>query len=140
MRDNINVDGLKFLPREIEDVLLEHPAVDDCAVVGLPDPIRYQRPAAMVVLAAQTDLPAMVAELHAFCRWRLDFHKVPTCFYFTEAIPRTELGKINRDALIELMTQSEQLHTVSDETRGGLIPRWSQSLRPNIPTSRSSSV
>jgi len=107
LRDNINVDGLKFLPREIEDVLLEHPAVVDCAVVGLPDPIRYQRPGAMVVLSGKADRPTIAAELQAFCRARLDFYKVPTCFYFTEAIPRTELGKINREALIELMMHSE---------------------------------
>ncbi|HEX7679438.1 MAG TPA: fatty acid--CoA ligase family protein, partial [Thermoanaerobaculia bacterium] len=106
LRDNINVDGLKFLPREIEDVLLEHPAVDDCAVVGLPDPIRYQRPGAMVVLSGQADRPAIAAELQTFCRERLDFYKVPT-FYFAETIPRTELGKINREALIEMMTGSD---------------------------------
>src|SRR5688572_28992574 len=62
LRDNINVDGLKFLPREIEDVLLAHPAVKDCAVVGLPDPIRYQRAGAMVVLAEQADRSAIAAE------------------------------------------------------------------------------
>lgn len=110
LRDNINVDGLKFLPRDIEDVLLAHPAVDDCAVVGLPDPIRYQRAGAMVVLAEQADRSASVAELQTFCGERLDFYKIPVFFCFTDAIPRTELGKINRDALIELMTRSEQLH------------------------------
>ena len=99
------VDGLKFLPREIEDVLLDHPAVDDCAVVGLPDPIRYQWPGAMVVLAEQADRSAIVDELQAFCRERLDFYKVPVRFYFTEAIPRSELGKVNREALVELMTR-----------------------------------
>lgn len=106
LRDNINVDGLKFLPREIEDVLLQHPAVDDCAVVGLPDPIRYQRPGAMVVLSAQADRSAIAAELQAFCRARLDFYKVPASFYFTETIPRTELGKVNR-TVVESMMQSE---------------------------------
>jgi long-chain acyl-CoA synthetase len=107
LRDNINVDGLKFVPRDVEDVLLEHPAVDDCAVVGLPDPIRYQGAGAMVVLAAQADRSAIVAELQSFCRERLDFYKVPTRFCFAETIPRTELGKVDREALIELMTRSE---------------------------------
>jgi long-chain acyl-CoA synthetase len=106
VRDNINVDGLKFLPREIEDVLLAHPAVDDCAVVGLPDPIRYQRAGAMVVLAQQADRSAMAAELKTWCGERLDFYKVPVLFYFADSIPRSELGKINRDALIELMNRS----------------------------------
>ena len=104
--DKINVDGLKFLPREVEDVLLAHPAVDDCAVVGLPDPIRYQRPGAMVVLTEQADRSAIVAELQAFCRERLDFYKVPALFHFTEAIPRSELGKVNREALVERMRPS----------------------------------
>jgi long-chain acyl-CoA synthetase len=104
VRDNINVDGLKFLPREIEDVLLAHPAVDDCAVVGLPDPIRYQRAGAMVVLAGQADRPAIVAELQAFCRERLDFYKIPAVFCFTETIPRSELGKVNREVILEMMS------------------------------------
>jgi acyl-CoA synthetase (AMP-forming)/AMP-acid ligase II len=104
LHDNINVDGLKFLPREVEDVLLEHTAVADCAVVGLPDPIRYQRPGAMIVLTDEADRTAIVAGLQAHCSGRLDFHKVPTRFVFAEAIPRTELGKIDREAVIRLMT------------------------------------
>ena len=105
VRDNINVDGLKFLPREVEDVLLAHPAVVDCAVVGLPDPIRFQRPAAMVVLAANADRETIAGELQAYCRGRLDFYKVPVRFDFTGSIPRSELGKVNRDALAALMTR-----------------------------------
>lgn len=103
--EKISVDGLKFLPREVEDVLLAHPAVDDCAVVGLPDPIRYQRAGAAVVLAERADRPAMAAELLTWCGERLDFYKVPSLFYFADSIPRSELGKINRDALIELMNR-----------------------------------
>jgi len=103
VRDNINVDGLKFLPHEIEDVLLAHPAVGDCAVVGLPDPIRYQRAGAVVVLAGRADRTAMATELQTFCRERLDFYKIPTVFCFTDAIPRSELGKVDREALIELL-------------------------------------
>jgi acyl-CoA synthetase (AMP-forming)/AMP-acid ligase II len=105
LRDNINVDGLKFLPGEVEDVLLAHPAVEDCAVVGLSDPIRFQQPGAMVVLAAEADRSAIVAELQAHCRERLDFYKVPVRFCFAEAIPRSELGKVNREALVEVMTR-----------------------------------
>jgi long-chain acyl-CoA synthetase len=104
--DKISVDGLKFLPREIEDVLLAHPAVDDCAVVGLPDPIRYQRVGAMVVLTEQADRSAMAAELRTFCGEQLDFYKVPAVFCFAEAIPRSELGKVNREALVEMMSGS----------------------------------
>lgn len=105
VRDNINVDGLKFLPREVEDVLLGHPAVLDCAVVGLPDPIRFQRPGAMVVLAGHADRDAIAAELQAYCRGRLDFYKVPVRFSFADTIPRSELGKVDRQALLELMTR-----------------------------------
>jgi long-chain acyl-CoA synthetase len=106
LRDNINVDGLKFLPRDVEDVLLAHPAVTDCAVVGLPDPIRYQRAGAVVVLAEHADRSTILAELQAFCGERLDFYKVPASFYFADSIPRSELGKVDRDALIELMNRS----------------------------------
>lgn len=105
VRDNINVDGLKFLPREIEDVLLAHPAVIDCAVVGVPDPIRYQRAGALIVLAEDADRSAVAGELRAFCSERLDSHKVPAVFRFAEAIPRSELGKVNRAELIALLSQ-----------------------------------
>ena len=108
VRDNINVDGLKFLPREVEDLLLTHPAVRDCAVVGLPDPIRFQRPGAMVVLAGDADREAIAAALEAFCRARLDFYKVPVRFSFADAIPRSELGKVDRQAVVEGMTRPEQ--------------------------------
>jgi len=108
LHDNINVDGLKFLPREIEDVLLAHPAVADCAVVGLPDPIRYQRAGALIVLAEHAGRPATVAELQAFCRQRLDSHKIPAVFRFAAAIPRSELGKVHREALIELMSSADE--------------------------------
>lgn len=105
VRDNISVDGLKFMPGEVEDVLLAHAAVVDCAVAGIPDPICYQRAGAVVVLADDADRSAMTAELQAFCGSRMDPHKIPAVFRFAESIPRSELGKVDRDALIALLTR-----------------------------------
>ena len=107
VRDNINTDGVKFLPGDVENVLLAHPAVDDCVVVGLPDPLRYQRVGAMVVLAGHADRSTIVAELQSHCRERMDFYKLPILFCFTESIPRSDLGKVNREALVEMMTRLE---------------------------------
>ena len=107
VRDNINTDGVKFLPGDVENVLLAHPAVDDCVVVGLPDPLRYQRVGAMVVLAGHADRSTIVAELQSHCRERMDFYKLPILFCFTETIPRSDLGKVNREALVEMMTRLE---------------------------------
>jgi long-chain acyl-CoA synthetase len=108
VKDNVNIDGLKCFPFEIEAVLERHPAVRECAVVGVPDRITFQRLAAAVVpeQARDRESPgALVAALQEHCRQYLDPHKVPGQFIFPEGLPRTDLGKIYRPGVIEMLAR-----------------------------------
>jgi long-chain acyl-CoA synthetase len=68
-KDMINAAGFKVWPREVEEVLYQHPGVGECAVYGVPDPIKGEVPAAAIVVAAGAHLTA--AGLEVFCRERL---------------------------------------------------------------------
>ena len=85
-------------PREVEDVLLEHPAVAEVAVAGLPDAEWGETVAAWVVPAPAAPLPKE-GELEAFAAERLARFKCPRRFTFVEALPRNALGKVLRHEL-----------------------------------------
>jgi long-chain acyl-CoA synthetase len=89
-------------PAEIENCLEEHPAVDEVAVVGLPDDEFGQHVAAVVVPAP--GVPVDEAELAAFVKERLAYFKVPSRWFIREApLPRTATGKVVRgDVLTQL--------------------------------------
>jgi acyl-CoA synthetase (AMP-forming)/AMP-acid ligase II len=94
--DMIVSGGYNVYPREVEDVMLKHPAVRECAVVGVPDPTWVEAVAAAVVAD-----PGAVTEdeLLAFCRERLAAYKTPKRVIFETAIPKTAVGKISRKML-----------------------------------------
>jgi len=96
-KDMVNVGGLKVYPREVEDVLFEHPAVADAAVVGVPDLALGEVPKAFVVLKAGTSVGE--AELVAFVRSRIAHYKVPRTIEFRESLPRSGIQKVLRRAL-----------------------------------------
>lgn len=97
IKDQINVSGYKVWPREVEDVLYEHPAVREAAVVGQPDAYRGETVAAYVSLRqGQTLTPE---ELVAFARERLAAYKVPRIVQVVEDLPKTQTGKIRRNVL-----------------------------------------
>lgn len=91
-KDMINVSGFKVWPREVEDVLLEHPALSEVAVVGVPDLISGEAVKAFAVLKGN----AVVQEqdLIDFCRSRVAVYKAPRSVEFLEALPKTPAGKI----------------------------------------------
>ena len=97
LKDLVIVSGFNVYPREVEAVLLEHPAVADAAVVGLPDPRTGERVRAVVVPAPGAEVTA--EELMAHCRERLARYKLPREIVLTESLPRRATGKISRDAL-----------------------------------------
>lgn len=106
LKDTINVDGLKCFPFEVEEVLARHPAVAECAVVGVPDRTTFERLAAAVVPRAGRDLETLPAELERHCRGELEAYKVPGQFVFVEALPRAGLGKIHRRPLVERLAEA----------------------------------
>ena len=97
VKDMINTAGLKIWPREVEEVLYRHPAVRECAVVGIPDPLRGEIAKAFVVARAGPAPPA--AELDAYCRAHLATYKVPRVFELVEDLPKGPSGKILKRAL-----------------------------------------
>ncbi|GAA3223554.1 AMP-binding protein [Pseudonocardia petroleophila] len=92
LKDMIIRGGENVYPREVEDVLLEHPAVDEVAVVGAPDPEWGETVAAFV----RSERGVTGAELEAFCRARLASFKVPRVWRVVDGFPQTASGKIQK--------------------------------------------
>ncbi len=96
-KDQINAGGYKVWPREVEDVLYEHDAVREAAVVGIPDPYRGETVKAFVSL--KPDRTVDPAELVAFCKERMAAYKYPRVVEIREELPKTATGKLLRRQL-----------------------------------------
>ena len=97
-RDLIITGGLNVYPREVEDVLLDHPGVAEAAVAGTPDAEWGEIVSAWVVPASPA-APPQEAELAGFAAERLARFKCPRRFVFVEELPRNALGKVLRHEL-----------------------------------------
>ncbi|WP_054837487.1 class I adenylate-forming enzyme family protein [Metallosphaera hakonensis] len=97
-KDIIVTSGFKVMPREVEEVLHLHPAVEEAAVVGIEDQYRGERVVAFVKLRPGFG-EEIVKQLGEFCRARLAPYKVPREFRIVSEIPKTGSGKIVRRAL-----------------------------------------
>ncbi|MCG1003127.1 MULTISPECIES: long-chain fatty acid--CoA ligase [Halobacterium] len=95
----INTAGYNVYPREIEELLFEHDAVADAAVVGIPDERRGETVKAFVVKAPDADVTA--DELQQFCLERLAEYKHPRVIEFVDELPRTTTGKVQKFELVE---------------------------------------
>lgn len=93
--DLIISSGFNIYPREIEEVLLEHPGVREAAVVGVPDSRKGEVPIAYIVADAGVD----DGEMRETCARQLASFKVPRGFVRVEALPRTALGKVQKHLL-----------------------------------------
>jgi long-chain acyl-CoA synthetase len=98
-QDMIKVGAHRVGAKEIEDVIHEHPAVHEAAVVGRPDPILGEVPVAFVVF--RTSAGEEVEELLTLCRSRLPRHKVPAAIETRRDLPKNSVGKIDKRALRE---------------------------------------
>ncbi len=95
LKELINRGGEKIAPREIDEVLLSHPAVAEAVAFGVPHPSWGEEVAAAVVLRE----PQTESAILAYCRERLADFKCPKRIYILETIPRTATGKIQRGAV-----------------------------------------
>ncbi|WDH84786.1 long-chain-fatty-acid--CoA ligase [Paenibacillus urinalis] len=98
-KDMIIASGFNIYPREIEEVLYEHPSVKEAVVVGMKDSYRGESVKAYIVLkdGAEPD----PASLEQFCRSQLAAYKVPRQYVFRESLPKTMVGKVLRRKLLE---------------------------------------
>jgi len=93
-RDMLISGGFNVFPSEVEKVLVAHPAVQDCAVVGVPDADWGEAVKAVVELKSGASVAA--AELAEFCRARLASYKTPKSFEIWPELPRSAAGKVLR--------------------------------------------
>ena len=96
-KDMINAAGYKVWPREIEDVLYEHPAIREAAVVGVADAYRGETVKAVISLRA--GLQVTPEEIMAFCKERMAAYKYPRSVVIMPELPKTASGKILRREL-----------------------------------------
>ena len=96
--DTIITGGENVHPSEVEATLREHPSIEACSVVGIPDPEWGERVGALVV---PIDGASPTAEaLKAHCRDRLAGYKCPRTIGFAETLPRTASGTVDREAVL----------------------------------------
>jgi long-chain acyl-CoA synthetase len=98
-KEMIIAGGYNIYPREVEEVLYQHPKVKEAAVVGVPDPYRGETVKAFVVL--KEGEVATEEEIIEFCRKNLARYKVPTMVEFRKELPKSTVGKILRRVLAE---------------------------------------
>jgi 2-aminobenzoate-CoA ligase len=98
--DMIVSSGYNIGAPEVENALLSHPAVSECAVIGVPCPERGQKVKAFVVLAAGAERSEeLVAELQAHAKAEIAPYKYPREIEFVDALPKTATGKLRRSEL-----------------------------------------
>ena len=118
--DIINVAGHRLSTGALEEVLASHPAVAECAVVGVPDPLKGEVAIAYVISKSGATLAA--DELEAFCRARLATYKIPREFAFMNEFPKTPTGKILKRVLRDqfaVATRRSKPATNAPPMRGG---------------------
>ena len=96
-KDMINASGYKVWPREVEDVIYTHPAVRECAVIGVPDEYRGETVKAYVSLNEGASVTEK--ELVGFCKQQMAAYKYPRQVVIVEELPKTVTGKILRRTL-----------------------------------------
>ncbi|WP_377271617.1 long-chain fatty acid--CoA ligase [Peterkaempfera sp. SMS 1(5)a] len=97
-KDLINRGGYKIYPREVEDVLYEHPAVADAAVIGLPDPDLGEEVGAAVVLKPGAATTAQ--ELREYVKRQVAVYKYPRKVWIVDALPKGSTGKILKREIV----------------------------------------
>jgi len=96
-KDMINSGGFNVYPREVEEVLYRHPGVLEAAVIGVPDAFRGEAVGAFVVPRA--GMTVTVDALLTHCRDYLAKYKIPSAIMLVECLPKTAVGKIDKNRL-----------------------------------------
>ncbi len=111
LKDLVIRGGENVFPREIEELLYEHPAIKDVQVIGVPD--RKFGEEVMAWVCLRDSQKATEEELKAFCKERLAYFKVPHYWKFVEAFPTTVTGKIQKFRMREISIEELGLQDVA---------------------------
>ena len=99
-KDMIIVSGYNVYPTEIEDVLYTNPAIQECAVIGVPDKYRGESVKAFIVL--KPGVTATSEEILEFCKDKLAKYKLPNIIEFKDSLPKSAVGKVLRRELRDM--------------------------------------
>jgi long-chain acyl-CoA synthetase len=105
-KDMILAGGFNVYPREVEEILFEHPAVVEASVLGVPDEYRGETVKAFIVLRKGWHVSEM--QLDRWCRDRLAAYKVPRLYEFRDSLPLSLIGKVLRRKLKEELDDKEE--------------------------------
>jgi malonyl-CoA/methylmalonyl-CoA synthetase len=103
--DILKTGGHKVSALEVEEQLRAHPAIAECAVVGVPDPEWGERVAVAVVLREGEALE--LEQLRSWAKERLASHKIPSRLMVVDALPRNAMGKVTKPAIVKLFGTPE---------------------------------
>ncbi|NMG08480.1 long-chain fatty acid--CoA ligase [Brasilonema sp. UFV-L1] len=104
LKDMINVSGFKVYPTEVENVIYQHPAVAECAVYGVPHPVKGEIVKANILLKPGEALAQ--EQIIAFCAQRIAAYKIPHSVEFIDSLPKNRTGKVLKKLLREEAKQS----------------------------------
>jgi long-chain acyl-CoA synthetase len=101
-KDLIKYKGYSIFAREVEEVLRNHPAVDEAAVIGVPHKKYGQIVKAVIVLESEYRGKVSENDILDYCKENLAPYKVPSIIEFRGEIPKTDVGKVSREELRKL--------------------------------------
>jgi len=107
-KEIIKSGGYRIGPQQIEDVLLQHPWVQECGVVGVPDELLGEQVIAFAVFRPEADPGIAEKDLLVFLRERLPAFMVPARIVPVDLLPKTETGKVKRQKLREFLPPAEK--------------------------------
>ncbi|MHA1711870.1 MAG: long-chain-fatty-acid--CoA ligase [Candidatus Freyarchaeota archaeon] len=125
-KDMIKYKGYQVYPREVEEVLYQHPAVLEATVVGVPDPKVGENIKAYIVLRPEYKDKYTEKEIIDWCKKRLAAYKYPRIVEFRDSLPKTYVGKAWKRLLVEEEKRksegkAEDLHKEEEERYKGIV-------------------
>jgi long-chain acyl-CoA synthetase len=107
-KDMALIGGFNVYPRNIEDVLMEHPAVQEVGVAAIPHPEKEGQEALKAWVVVKPGMEATEKDLMDFCGEKLARYEVPTRFAFVDELPRTTVGKVLRRELARMEMEARE--------------------------------